>query len=143
MHGSLFLLKHFIYPHIFRRLRFIGAATRSEVVAISLYVAINALCVALPRAQSTDISTRAATMSVINIVPLLCGPRLILITQLLGIRRRTHLSLHKWIGGTAVALALLHTVLSVVHSKPAFTWTRINLSGVVVPPQAISRSSQG
>jgi hypothetical protein len=137
IHTSSFLLKHFIYPHIFRRLRFIGAATRSEAFAISLYVAANVVCVAPPWDQSTDMSARAGTMSVINIVPLLCGPRLILITQLLGLRLRTHLGFHKWIGGTAVAQALLHTALSIVHRKTPFTWTRVDLSGVVVCPEAI------
>ncbi len=58
---------------------------------MTLYIAINILCVFIPVASRARVSTRAATMSAINLIPLLCGPRLILMTELLGISLRVHL----------------------------------------------------
>ncbi|KFY49967.1 hypothetical protein V495_00403 [Pseudogymnoascus sp. VKM F-4514 (FW-929)] len=49
---------------------------------------------------------------------------------MLGISLRTHFGIHKWIGRTAIAEALLHIVISVISEQP-FAWTAMNLSGVV------------
>ncbi len=136
MHTSFFFLKRFVYPHLFGRLPFIGATTRSEILIGILYITVNVLCITVGMTSMADVSARAATMSAINLIPLLCGPRLILMTQLLGISLRAHLGLHWWFGSTAVAQALLHIVLSVIRNMP-FQWTTVNLSGVVVCPEFI------
>jgi len=145
MRTSYFILKHLIYPHLFSRLPFIGAITRSETLMGILYVSGNILCVCITipmgMASSSEISARAATMSAINLIPLLCGPRLILMTELLGISLRAHFRFHKWVGRTAIAQVLLHTVLSVINIQP-FPWTAVNLSGVVVRPGPISTISK-
>ena len=136
-HISFFILKHVVYPHLFRRLPFIGVATRSESLFGIIYVTINILCVTIPLLSGDDVSARAATMSVINLIPLLCGPRLILMTELLGVSLRTHLGVHKWFGLTAVAHVVLHAILSAIHHMP-FQWTATNLSGVVVMVEFIT-----
>jgi hypothetical protein len=126
---SSFLLKHFVYPHIFPRVPFVGTATRFEALAAFIYLLVNILIVTIgPRA---DIGSRAATMSIINVIPLLCGQRLSLATKLLGISLRTSIGSHQWFGRIATAQVLLHTIISLTGSK-SFTWTAINFSGVVV-----------
>ncbi|OBT43218.1 hypothetical protein VE00_06389 [Pseudogymnoascus sp. WSF 3629] len=69
-------------------------------------------------------------MSAVNLIPLLCGPRLALASEMLGISLRTHFGIHKWIGRTAIAEALLHIIISVISEQP-FAWTAMKLSGVI------------
>jgi hypothetical protein len=129
---SFFFLKHFAYPHILPRIPFVGAATRLEILLAFAYTITNLLLVTLIGVKTTtDISTRAATMSIINLIPLLCGPRLSLMTEMLGISLRTSIGTHQWFGRTAVAEMLLHTVISLTNKQP-FKWTGFNASGVVV-----------
>lgn len=123
-----FILRHFIYPHIFARIPFVGTATRFEVLILSLHVLTNTLVVVIGR--RSDIGSRAATMSIINLIPLLCGPRLSLVTKLLGISLRTSIGCHQWFGRTAFAQMLVHTIV-VLTGGTAFTWTTKTLTGVV------------
>lgn len=127
----LFILKNLIYPHLFKRLVFIGAITRFKAIMVALYLSGNILYIVIPTASRTEISTRAAMMAAINLIPLLCGPRLTLASEMLGISLRTHFGIHKWIGRTAMAEALLHVIISVISEQP-FAWTAMNLSGVIV-----------
>jgi hypothetical protein len=69
------LRQRFIYPHLYRRLPFIVAATISEILVVFLYIGVNIGCITVDVASRADVSTRAATMSAINLIPLLCGPR--------------------------------------------------------------------
>lgn len=126
MYTSYFILKRLVYPHTFRRLRFIGAITRSKMLMGILYVSVNILCIIIPRASSAEISSRAATMSTINLIPLLCGPRLMLMSQLLGVSLRAHFGFHTWVATTAMVQALLHIVISVTSRQP------VKLPGIIV-----------
>lgn len=127
----LFILKNLIYPHLFKRLLFIGAITRFKAIMVILYLSRNILYIVVPTASKTEISTRAAIMSAINLIPLLCGPRLTLASEMLGISLCTHFGIHKQIGRTAIAKALLHIVISVISEQP-FAQTAMNLSSVIV-----------
>ena len=125
-----FVMRHLVYPHIFPRIRFLGTATRLKVLILFLYLLANTLFVTVVKSRA-DMGSRAATMSIINLIPLLCGPRLSLMTKLLGISLRASVGSHQWFGRTAIAQMLLHTVISLTGST-AFTWTANNLSGVIV-----------
>ena len=127
---SFFILKHAVYPHLLPRTSFTGTATRFHIAATTLYLMVNVLFVTIPKATWADMGTRAATMSVINLIPLLCGPRLSMVTKLLGISLRTSLASHKWIGRTAIGLAGLHiAIIAKDGERFARTWSSI--SGVV------------
>jgi len=130
-----FVIRHLIYPHIFPRIPFVGTATRFEVLIVFIYLLANTLLVII--GVKSEISSRAATMAIINLIPILCGPRLSLVTRLLGVSLRTSISSHQWFGRTAIAQVLVHTIV-VLRGGNSFTWTRNNLAGVV----ASSASSQ-
>ncbi|OBT85138.1 hypothetical protein VE02_05625 [Pseudogymnoascus sp. 03VT05] len=91
---------------------------------------VNALFVTIPKATWADMGTRAATMAVINLIPLLCGPRLSMVTKLLGISLRTSLASHSWIGRTAIALAAFHIVI-ITKDGDRFSRTWGSVFGVV------------
>jgi len=136
---SFFILKHFMYPHLLPRMSFIGTATRFQIIVTALYITTNVLLVAIGVTRAdvgtragtiADVGTRAGTMSVINLIPLLCGPRLSMMTEMLGISLRSSLGSHRWIGRTAIAQALLHLVIYLTGNQ--FGWTSTSISGVVV-----------
>jgi hypothetical protein len=108
-------LKHLVYPHLIPRIPFIGTATRFEGLLSFLYLLANTLLVLI--GTSADIGSRAAALSIINVIPLLCGPRLSLVAKLLGISVHTSTWSHQWFGRAAVAQALLHTVTSLTASN--------------------------
>jgi hypothetical protein len=124
-----FVMRHLIYPHIFPRIPFVGTATRFEVLIVFVYLLTNTLIVII--GAESEIGSRAAIMSIINLIPLLCGPRLSLVTRLLGISFRTSIGSHQWFGRTAIAQMLVHTIVVLTGSN-AFAWTTNTLTGVVV-----------
>jgi hypothetical protein len=125
----LFIFKHLLYPYLYRRLPLVGTGTRFEILTGVLYLAANILCITIP--SSVDIATRSAIMSLINMIPLLCGPRLLLMTELLGISRRAHIGFHKWFGVAAIAQVIVHSIISALNIHP-FQWSDVNISGVMV-----------
>lgn len=128
---SSFFLRHLVY-YIFPRIPFVGTATPLQVLIVLGYIGTNIVLVTIVGVKSiSDIGTRAATMSIINLIPLFCGQRLSLITKILGISLRTSIGAHQWFGRTAVVEILLHTIISLTSSQP-IKWTGINVSGVAV-----------
>lgn len=123
-----FITRHLAYPNILPRIPFVGTATRLQFLIVSLYLLTNLLITTV--GSRTGISSRAAIMSVINLIPLLCGPRLSFVTRLLGISLRASIGSHQWFGRTAIAQMLVHLIVSLAGNG-AFTWTTNNLTGVV------------
>ncbi|KAH6719520.1 hypothetical protein BKA61DRAFT_473215, partial [Leptodontidium sp. MPI-SDFR-AT-0119] len=88
-------LKHTVYSHAFPRIPFVGTATRLKVLLASAYVITNTVLVTVVGVESrSDIGACATIMSIINLIPLLCGPRLSLMTEMLGISLRTSIRSH-------------------------------------------------
>jgi len=123
-----YITTRLVYPLLFPRIRFIGAATRLQFSIAITYLVANLLIVTIHSEGS--ISSRAANMSMINLIPLLCGPRLSLITTLFGIPLQASIASHQWFGRTAVVQMLIHIILSLKDS--AFQWTRKSFVSVVV-----------
>lgn len=128
---SFIILKHAVYPHLLPRTSFTGTATRFHIAATILYLMVNTLFDTIPKATWADMGTRAATMAVINLIPLLCGPRLSVVTKLLGISLRTSLASHSWIGRTAIALAAFH-IVTITKDGDRLSRTWGSVFGVVV-----------
>lgn len=104
---------------------------RSKAIMVILYLSRNILYIVVPTALRTEISIRAAIMSAINLILLLYRLRLALALEMLGISLYTYFGIHKWIGRTAIAKALLHIIISVI-SEQLFTWTAMKLSSVII-----------
>ena len=123
-----FILRHLIYPYLFPRVPFMGTSTRYKAFMVFLYLLTNTLVITI--GNKAKIESRSATMSIINLIPLLCGSRLSLATRLFGISFRTSVNSHQWLGRTAIAQMLVHTVVMARHSP--FEWTTKNITGTVV-----------
>jgi hypothetical protein len=123
-----FLVRRLVYPHLFPRMPFVGTATRLQVLTAFLFLLTNTLLTTIGSRSATG--SRAATMSVINLIPLFCGPRLSMVTKLLGISLRGSVGVHQLAGRTAIAQMLLHVLLLI--GSASFKWTATTVAGLVV-----------
>ena len=132
VYAVFFILKRLVYPRLFPHLPLIRRVTIFKALISSIFIVANILPITIGTGLSADVvRTRAATMSAIYLIPLLCGPRLLLMMKILGFSLSFQTGLHEWFGRAAIAQVLLHTIISVVHSQPV-QWTDVNISGVVV-----------
>lgn len=81
---SFLFLKNVKYANILRGVPILRSITRLYAILWVIYAALNVIFMTLKVTLWLEFSSRAAVMSLINIVPLLCGPRLLLITRILG-----------------------------------------------------------
>ncbi|KAI9799073.1 MAG: hypothetical protein M1833_004267 [Piccolia ochrophora] len=109
-------LKYLIYPQLYRRRRFCGTVTPFELLAVIAYLVANVICILVGTPSQPQISARAGVLSVINIIPLLMGGNLSRIADWMGVTLRTHAGVHRWVGRTAFAHTLLHTIITVRRS---------------------------
>ena len=130
---TFFFLKHFTYPNLHRRILWIGTATRIQVLSVIAYISGNILCMTIGSTTMSQVTARAGILSIINMIPLLVGPRLAMVADLVGISIRTNLRIHEWIGRMAILQGMIHTILPFVGHRP-FRWDSIRSSGVVVRP---------
>jgi hypothetical protein len=103
-----FLLKHFIYPYLFRRHIFFGPVSRVHFILQVIYWCATAACNVIGVKTFTQASARAGTLSVINLVPLLFSGRLSHAADLFGISLRGFYGLHRSIGLMALTQGLIH-----------------------------------
>ncbi|KAI9888416.1 MAG: hypothetical protein M1814_000478 [Vezdaea aestivalis] len=128
---AYFLLKHLVYPHILPRIPFLGVATRCQTLGVALYSIANVLCMTIGVSTPEQVGARASLLSIANMIPLLIGPRLSLVSNFLELSVRSSSGIHVWIGRTAIAQAVVHMTISVVRGVE-FKWDRVTVSGVVV-----------
>lgn len=118
--GTLFALKHLLYPQIPKLLRGEGTITRLHSLLILLYVCGNILCVVFRTTSTSQIGARSGLMSLINLIPLCVGGRInLLVASFCGLSYENYSRTHRWVGRVAVIQGLTHGVISLTKdSKP-------------------------
>jgi hypothetical protein len=123
--ASNFFLKHFCYPHLYRRAIWASPVTRAQFLLILMYVAINTVAMTLGTDAAAQVSSRSGVLATFNLIALLAGSRFSSVAGCFGISLRVYTILHKWIGRMAILQAFTHTALSISR------W-RSNILGLVV-----------
>jgi hypothetical protein len=119
---TVFFLKHIRYRRSPRILQCCDAETLAVTVLAAVYVAINALWIALGTNSAEGIGQRAGALAFFNLLPLLAGTRFGVSADMLGISLRTYQRVHRWIGRTSAAEVVVHgSILLVRHSSTMFT----------------------
>lgn len=130
------ILKHLIYPFVFRRQRFLPPVTRLHILTQVLYWSGTVVCNFIGISDFPEASSRAGTLAIFHFIPLMLGSRLSFAADLLGLPYRTFIHLHSSVGLMAVVQSTLHVVL-------AFKSQNVNLQrmntrfGLVVRAQLI------
>jgi len=125
--SAVFFLKHFVYPRLLgTKSRF--KISRIEVILLIIYAFCNGFCMLFRTSSVKERSSRAALLSVFNLMALLTGTRASLAADLFGVSLRVKASLHKWIALISTIQAFIHMALSL---EPV-TWNGFQLAGLAV-----------
>ena len=115
-----FFLKHFVYPYIYRRTRFLEPMTWSRLLLQSMYWLLNAAFHIVGVHNVDQAGNRAGVLSVLNLVPLFLASQVSLVADLLGVSLRTYLQIHGTIGFVATLQALAHVSVQLKTSTFSF-----------------------
>ena len=121
-HISLFTSKHLTYPYILHRHRLIGPCSRLEILLQVVYLTINIFCLSFRLSGVAKAGTRAANLSLVNMIPLFAGPSFSFLADRLGVPLEVYRCGHRSAGFMTFVLVLIH-VLSVV-SQGSFSLTQ-------------------
>ena len=110
-----FIFKYLIYPILIRRRRMLGPCTYWEAFATLLHWSLTAICNLVGVRDISDFGTRAGTLSIIHLIPLLFSDRLSFAADLLGLSLRTYTAIHGSVGVMAILQGFLHSIVFVTH----------------------------
>jgi hypothetical protein len=102
-----FVLRHLIYPRVFR------TRSRYWVLLQSIYWAGTLTCNFIKTHSLPSIAARAGNLAVLNFVPLVLAGRLSLVSDLLGIPIRSYVGMHGTLGIMTCIQTALHTTLTI------------------------------
>ena len=129
---QIVLSKYLIYTTIIRRRRFVGPWSPAAVLMQILYLAVN-LFVLTFRAQSFhDGATRAGTLTIVNMAPLVFGPHHSFLADLLGLSLRTYRCMHRSVGVMSSSLVSLYTLDIIQDSLSSASATPTGLPFIIV-----------
>ena len=113
------LRKHFLYPLLLRRNRFLGPWTRAQVAFELTYFAANVFCTCFKVSTGSDVATRAGHLSLINMVPAYFGFHLSFVCTLLGVSLPRYRLFHASTGTMSIILGVIHAIINAI-GKPNF-----------------------
>ena len=135
---ALFTSKHLTYPYFIHRHRLLDPWTRSGILIQLIYIALNVFCLGFRVSTLPKAGLRAGNLSLANMIPLLAGPHLSFLADILGFRLGTYRRVHRSAGVMSFALLLFH-VLVVAFQRTSLS-LRIpeHLYGTIVCPRRCS-----
>ena len=110
-----YVFKYLVYPVLIRRKRFLAPLTRWYVLWITIYWGVTAVCNLVGVNTIAQAGTRAGSLSVLHLVPLLFTGRLSFAANLLGLSWQSYMTFHSTIGLMAFVQGLIHTLIFVTH----------------------------
>lgn len=124
--------KHFVYPQLLRRHRYLGPWSRADVLLQSVYFAVIVFCLRYKVSSISKAGLRAANLSLINLVPLLSGPSFNVLADLLDISLSMFRRLHRLAEVMSFVLLIFHVVTAVASQDSFPLHILENLWGVIV-----------
>lgn len=126
-----FLLGHIIYARSHWRFLGLGPTSRAHLILTALYVAGTITCNVLQVQSSQDAGKRAATLSLINLIPMFLGGGYEFGARLLGVSLYSYGFLHRSFALVALIEAVIHIII--VARTRSVTWTNeTNFYGILV-----------
>ena len=135
---ALFTSKHLTYSYFIHRHRLLGPWTRSGILVQLIYIALNVFCLGFRVSTLPKAGLRAGNLSLANMIPLLAGPHLSFLADILSFRLGTYRRVHRSAGVMSFALLLFH-VLVVAFQRTSLS-LRIpeHLYGTIICPRRCS-----
>ncbi|CAM1503403.1 Fc.00g081790.m01.CDS01 [Cosmosporella sp. VM-42] len=109
-------LEKLCYYYVVKRHAVLGPWSAATVLLHILYVLINLGCVCYGPATTTEVASRAGTLSLINMAPIFVSAYLSFLADLFGVSLSTYRRIHRSCGITAANLLLVHGLLSLAEN---------------------------
>lgn len=133
-----FFLRHFVYRYVVRRRRLVGPWSIATTLLQLAYVVVNGFCVVFEASSLREVGMRAGAISMVNLIPLLSGPHLGALADVVGLSLHTWKLLHRSACFMAVSQAIFHSVVSII-THPSIDWSaHRSLFGVLVSCELFS-----
>ena len=110
---ALFTSKHLTYPYVIHRHQLLGPWTRSGILVQLIYIALNVFCLGFRVSTLSKAGLRARNLSLTNIIPLLTGPHLSFLADIIGFYLDTYRRVHRSVDVISFALLLFHVLVIV------------------------------
>ena len=107
--------KHFLNAPMVRRHRAVGPWTYTRVFMQLVYIAANGFCLIFNVSTAYQASSRAAHLSLINLIPTYLGPHHSFICDTLGVSLSAYRLLHRSAATMSLLLAILHFLISLAE----------------------------
>lgn len=129
---TLLVLRYLVYPLFIRQHRLVEPWSRSGFLLRVVYSMVNTFCSVFRISSAAEASSRVATLSLINLIPIFLGPHLSFLAMIMGFSLQTFKAVHGSSAVVAVLLAATHTILSVYGNKPFSVRDTSQLYGLIV-----------
>ena len=108
--------QHLVHPQLICRHRFLGPWSRADVLAHLFYIGVNMFCIGFYVKSAHLASLRAASLSLVNLIPTFAGPHLSFLADTLGLSLATFRRVHRSFGVMSCFMLSFH-VFSMLASR--------------------------
>ena len=108
---ALFTFKHLTYPYFIHRHRLLGPCTWTGILVQLIYIALNVFCLDFRVPTLPKAGLRAGNLSLTNMIPLLIGPHLSFVADILGFRLGIYRRVHRSACVMSFALLPFHVLI--------------------------------
>ncbi|PTD02490.1 hypothetical protein FCULG_00012563 [Fusarium culmorum] len=116
------ITRFFAYHFVIGRHRLIGPWTASSLVVHMLYIVSNGVCLCHRSGSLSVAASRAGTLSLANLAPVILGIHLSFLADVVGVSLRTCRRIHRSCGLMATFLLLAHGLFK-LFQKPSFSFS--------------------
>ena len=124
--------QHLTYTYVLGRHGLLGPWSVFDVLIQVIYLTANIFCLSFRAANVSEAGLRAATLSLINLIPLFSGPHLAFLADLLGMSWDTCRSVHRSSGFVSLALAVFHIVVVAATDATTFRTEFLHPFNIIV-----------
>ena len=140
-HIADYILRHIVYPYLYRRLPILAPVTRFRAVLFCIYVAMTIFCNVYGISTTEEAASRAGWLSIANLVPVFITSHLSSAMLALGMSLQEAVTAHGTAGFMVVSQTIAHVVLEVQNMTAGFE-NKGDLAGFIVSIPVIIATSE-
>lgn len=129
---EVLVTQHLVYLSLLHRYRYIGLWSRADVLMPCIFAGRNFLCLFYKYKDIPSLSSRAARISLINMIPAFTSPHLSATADVWGVPLNTCYKIHKLAGYISSLFFLIHILIVLAGRIPFSLRVGANAWAVVV-----------
>jgi len=116
------------------------ALTPTHLIVVPAFLLANILGLSIGVTSLLDLRVRTGTFCLVNLLPLYIGGRTQFFLKALGVSQDEYYLLHRWIGRTLIAEAIIHTGTALKLSS-RFEFSESRIGGILVYRSQVSQAA--